>query len=145
MSADGGSTWINTQWYNPTTQQSTPTITAPGTYLINGTGGMSHARVLCSGYTSGTVSGVLRASAQADDVVTANFAPTGQATKASSISVALATDAFAGIDTTSQFPAGGTGPVWPVPVKSDIQFQQLATIIEMLRDIHAALTAALSP
>lgn len=65
VSADGGTTWVATSFYNANTHATAATATANGTYQILGTGGMSNARVRISAYTSGTVTGNLKAVAQA--------------------------------------------------------------------------------
>lgn len=65
VSADGGTTWANAYFLNSATCAITATVTANGTYGIWGAGGMTHARVLLSPYTSGTVTGNLSATSQA--------------------------------------------------------------------------------
>src|SRR5260370_1142471 len=65
VSTDGGTTWIATRFYNASTQTASATVAATGTYDIMGTGGKSHARVRISAFTSGTVTGNLRATSQA--------------------------------------------------------------------------------
>src|SRR6202022_2045597 len=65
VSVDGGATWVITQFYNVNTHAANATVNANGTYDIMGTGGKSHARVRVSAWTSGTVTGTLRASSQA--------------------------------------------------------------------------------
>lgn len=64
VSSDSGTTWAATVFFNPATQAITTTVTASGTYDILGTGGKTHARVLLSPYTSGTVTGNLSATSQ---------------------------------------------------------------------------------
>lgn len=73
VSADGGTTWVNTLFFNPASQTFTTTVTTTGTFDILGTGGKSHARVLLSPYTSGTVTGNLRAVAQSPSEISALY------------------------------------------------------------------------
>lgn len=68
VSVDGGTTWLATQFFRPDTQAFVTTVTANGTYNITGTAGCSHARVRCSAFTSGTVTGSLRAVTQGPNV-----------------------------------------------------------------------------
>jgi len=85
VSADGGTTWTATQFYNPNTHAAAATVTANGTYEILGTGGMSQARVRLSAFTSGTVTGNLKAvaqSASANDAQTQTNALLAAATPA---------------------------------------------------------------
>lgn len=65
VSTDGGTTWVATRFYNVNTHTPSNTVTTNGTYDIVGTGGKSHARVRITSYTSGTVTGNLRATSQA--------------------------------------------------------------------------------
>lgn len=80
ISVDGGTTWLATQFYRPDTQALVASVTANGTYNIVGTAGASHVRVRVSAFTSGTVTGTLRATTQAPDAVAAQIVaalPTG--------------------------------------------------------------------
>lgn len=61
ISYDGGTTWIASQFYNATTQAITSSVTANGEYAILITGGVSHVRINCSVYASGTIAGAIRA------------------------------------------------------------------------------------
>lgn len=65
VSADGGTTYVAAQFFNPTTQAFSASATANGTYSIVGTGGMTHVKLVLSPYTSGTVTGNLSATSQA--------------------------------------------------------------------------------
>jgi hypothetical protein len=79
ISVDGGTSWIATQFYRPDTQAFVASVTSNGTYNIVGTAGASHARVRLSAYSSGTVTGQLRAVTQGPDahVVQGAVAVTG--------------------------------------------------------------------
>lgn len=59
VSPDGGeregNTWIAVRFYDPVLRTFAASITANGTYLIPEIAGMTHARVRCSAYTSGSI------------------------------------------------------------------------------------------
>jgi hypothetical protein len=83
-----GSTWVNTQFYNPTTQSYAATVSANGTYVIANVGGMAQARVLCSAMSTGSATVNLRATtAQANSLVAI-----GATTTANSQPVNIASD-----------------------------------------------------
>jgi len=156
VSADGGTTWRDTQFYDQSTQAFSSTVTANGTYQIVGTGGMSHARVVAPvsavASFSGTVGGTIRASSQAGDVGTVQLAGTGQSTRSASVPVALARDQYtapsqlnANSDAPTLQPAGGAGPLALVPVSDLVQQQQLDTVIRLLDKLTLILSAALTP
>lgn len=65
VSNDNGANWYATQFYNPNTQTLITSTISPGIYDIIGTGGKTHARLLLTAYTTGTVTGSLTAAAQA--------------------------------------------------------------------------------
>jgi hypothetical protein len=75
ISYDGGTTWINTLFYNPTNQQTAATFTFsasnPTTVLsIVLSGGASNARVKVTSYTSGTANATMRATASTSTTIT---------------------------------------------------------------------------
>lgn len=73
-SIDGGTTWVQCNFYNPTSQSAANTHTfsaanATTVLSILPIGGSSHARVIVTAYTSGTANAIMRASAVTGPVV----------------------------------------------------------------------------
>ncbi len=50
-----GGTWVGVRFFDPNALTFVSSITANGTYVIPDIGGMTHARVRCSAFTSGTI------------------------------------------------------------------------------------------
>jgi hypothetical protein len=72
LSYDGGTTWVATSVYLPSTGQHAATVSANGSYTIRCSGGASLARGRASVFTSGTIAASLRAAvAEAASVLTA--------------------------------------------------------------------------
>ena len=83
-----GSTWVATQFYNPSIQAYAATVSANGTYVIANVGGMAQVRVRCSAMSTGSATVNLRATtAQANSLVSL-----GAATTANSQPVNIASD-----------------------------------------------------
>lgn len=74
ISVDGGTTWIATEFTDPTTDLTVTSIVFASnntaqTQIINLAGGVSNARVRVSAFTSGTASAAVRASAAGTDTI----------------------------------------------------------------------------
>ena len=63
VSYDGGSDYIDVQFYDPAKREYVDTITAAARYVIVNVAGASHARVLNVAYTSGTAVCIMRRTA----------------------------------------------------------------------------------
>ena len=61
LSFDGGSTWVATFFFQPSSGQNAVTAASNGSYTILCSDGASHARVRASAFTSGTATASLRA------------------------------------------------------------------------------------
>lgn len=147
-----GTDWKATQFYDPNAQASgTPSlltgVTANGTYQIVGTGGTFQVRLFTTAYASGTVGGTLRGSSQGNDTITAQLSSTGQTAKAGAATVVLAYDTFAwpnqlnanAFAGAALQPAGGQGPVLPLPVSSDAILMQICRTNYVLDEIKTLI------
>lgn len=142
VSADGGTTWEDAIFYDVSSKTFSTTVEANGTYNIAFSGGMSHARIFCptGSYTSGTVTGTLRASSQSSDLITAQIAPLDQLAASASIPVVQAYDSYkvpsvlnANSITTALQPAGGPGPIQPVPTEDGLMRLMMQELIDAVR------------
>ena len=113
-SADGGTTWSQTYFVNLATNAPSLTETGTGTYSIMVPGGAGSVRVRCSAYTSGTITGTLRAtiaqlnnySMETDGSNIANIAAFGSSQNARYVAPSFSSSSWSA--TTTGVPTGGT-------------------------------------
>ena len=96
VSSDG-TNWIATQFYSPTTQAYSTTVSANGSYVIANVGAMAQVRIRCSAMATGSATVTLLATTAQANSLTAQ----GANTKANSVAVNIASDQIVPSTTTT--------------------------------------------